>query len=88
LSVAMAVLPLVGTSLLAEGAPGLWLQNILPGGGVCITTGIVQQLASAEFLAIGSLHIWTPIVMLAAPALETPVFALLARRAYVRHECK
>ena len=87
-SVAMAVLPLVGTSLLAEGAPGLWLQNILPGGGVCLTTGMMQQLASAGFLAIGSLHIWTPIVMLAAPALETAAFALLARRAYVRHECK
>lgn len=88
LSVAMAVLPLVGASLLAEGAPGLWLQNILPGGGVCLTTGMMQQLSSAGFLAIGSLHIWTPIVMLAAPALETPAFALLARRAYVRHECK
>lgn len=88
LSVAMAVLPLVGTSLLSEGAHGLWLQNILPGGGVCLTTGMMQQLSSAGFLAIGSLHIWTPIVMLAAPALETPVFALLAHRAYVRHECK
>lgn len=88
LSVAMAVLPLVGTSLLSEGAHGLWLQNILPGGGVCLTTGMMQQLASAGFLAIGSLHIWTPIVMLAAPALETAAFALLARRAYVRHECK
>lgn len=88
LSVAMAVLPLVGASLLAEGAPGLWLQNILPGGGVCLATGMMQQLSSAGFLAIGSLHIWTPIVMLAAPALETAAFALLARRAYVRHECK
>ena len=40
-----------------------------------------------EFLTIGSLAIWTPFVMLAAPVIETPVFALLAKRAYVRHEC-
>ena len=45
------------------------------------------ELASGyKFLALGSLALWTPFVMLAAPVIEAPVFALLAKRAYVRHE--
>ena len=45
------------------------------------------ELPDFKFLTVGSLAIWTPFVMLAAPVIETPVFALLAKRAYVRHEC-
>lgn len=87
-SVVMVFLPLVCTALLERHSWGLWLQNILPSGGVSITRGLMYQLTMADFLTIGSLALWTPFVMLAAPVIETPVFAMLARRAYVRHENK
>ena len=86
-SVVMVFVPLVCTALLEPHGWGLWLQNIFP-SGVSITRGLMYQLTMADFLTIGSLALWTPFVMLAAPVIETPVFAMLARRAYVRHENK
>lgn len=83
----MVFVPLVCTALLEHYGWGLWLQNILPSGGVSITRGLWYQLTMAEFLTLGPIAVWTPFAMLAVPALEAPVFALLARRAYVRHEC-
>ncbi len=64
-----------------------WIRLLLPGGGTGLQNSMYYELASGfQFLTLGSLAIWTPFVMLAAPVIETPVFALLARRAYVRHE--
>ncbi len=69
------------------GDQSAYLQSLLPGGGICAITGMWKQLANGWFLITGLFSIWTPFVMLAAPVIEAPVFALLARRAYVRHEC-
>ena len=85
-AVGMVLLPLVCTTLFADSVWGMWVQNLLPSGGVCVTTGLWSQLTAANFLLVGSLAIWTPFAMLAAPVIEAPVFALLAKRAYVRHE--
>lgn len=85
-AVGMVLLPLVCTTLFADSVWGMWAQNLLPSGGVCVTTGLWSQLTASNFLLVGSLAIWTPFAMLAAPVIEAPVFALLAKRAYVRHE--
>ena len=64
-----------------------WIRLLLPGGGTGLQNSMYYELTSGfQFLTLGSLAIWTPFVMLAAPVIEAPVFALLARRAYVRHE--
>ncbi len=64
-----------------------WIRLLLPGGGTGLQNSMYYELGSGyKFLALGSFALWTPFVMLAAPVIETPVFALLARRAYVRHE--
>ena len=65
-----------------------WIRLLLPGGGTGLQNSMYYELTSGfQFLTLGSLAIWTPFVMLAAPVIETPVFALLAKRAYTRHEC-
>ncbi len=86
-ALAVAMTPTFLVILLRESALGDWLRLILPSGGLGLGTGMFVDIQIGEFLTVGSLAIWTPFVMLAAPVIETPVFALLAKRAYVRHEC-
>ena len=86
-ALAVAMTPTFLVILLRESAAGDWLRLILPSGGLGLGTGMFVDIQIGEFLTIGSLAIWTPFVMLAAPVIETPVFSLLARRAYTRHEC-
>ena len=64
-----------------------WIRLLLPGGDTGLQNSMYYELTSGfQFLTLGSLAVWTPFIMLAAPVIEAPVFALLARRAYVRHE--
>ena len=86
-ALAVAMTPTFLVILLRESALGDWLQLLLPSGGLGLGTGMFVDIQIGEFLTIGSFAIWTPFVMLAAPVIEAPVFALLARRAYTRHEC-
>lgn len=86
-ALAVAMTPTFLVILLRESALGDWLRLLLPSGGLGLGTGMFVDIQIGEFLTIGSLAIWTPFAMLAAPVIETPVFALLARRAYTRHEC-
>ncbi len=87
IALAVAMTPTFLVILLREAALGDWLRLLLPSGGLGLGTGMFVDIQIGEFLTIGSFAIWTPFVMLAAPVIETPVFALLAKRAYVRHEC-
>ena len=64
-----------------------WIRLLLPGGGTGLQNSMYYELPDFKFLTVGSLAIWTPFVMLARAGIEAPVFALLAKRAYVRHEC-
>ena len=88
LALAVAMTPTFLIILLRESALGDWLRLLLPSGGLGLGTGMFVDIQIGEFLTVGSLAVWTPFLMLAAPVIETPVFALLARRAYVRHECR
>ena len=87
LALAVAMTPTFLIILLRESAIGDWLRLLLPSGGLGLGTGMFVDIQIGKFLTIGSIALWTPFVMLAAPVIETPVFALLAKRAYVRHEC-
>ena len=86
-ALAVAMTPTFLVILLRESALGDWLRLLLPSGGLGLGTGMFVDIQIGEFLTVGSLAIWTPFAMLAAPVIEAPVFALLARRAYTRHEC-
>ena len=85
-TLAVVMTPTFLIVLLRESAVGDWLRLLLPSGGLGLGTGMFVDIQVGKFLTIGSLAIWTPFVMLAAPVIEAPVFALLAQRAYVRRE--
>ena len=62
------------------------LRALLPSGGLGLGTGMLVDIQVGKFLTVGPVAVWTPFVTLAVPVIETPLFALLARRAYIRHE--
>ena len=87
IALAVAMAPTFLVILLREGALGDWLRLLLPSGGLGLGTGMIVDIQVGKFLTLGPVAVWTPFAALAVPALEAPLFALLARRAYVRHEC-
>ena len=87
IALAVAMAPTFLVILLREGALGDWLRLLLPSGGLGLGTGMIVDIQVGKFLTLGRIAVWTPFAALAVPALEAPLFALLARRAYVRHEC-
>ena len=86
IALAVAMAPTFLVILLREGALGDWLRLLLPSGGLGLGTGMIVDIQVGKFLTLGPVAVWTPFAALAVPALEAPVFTLLARRAYVRHE--
>ena len=80
-----ACIPLSGIADIDMTWP-VWLENLLPSGSFSLINGMRFQLINLRFLSFCGLSVWTPFVMLAAPVIETPLFPLLARRAYTRHE--
>ena len=86
IALAVAMAPTFLVILLREGALGDWLRLLLPSGGLGLGTGMIVDIQVGKFLTLGPVAVWTPFAALAVPALEAPVFTLLARRAYLRHE--
>ena len=85
-SLAVAMAPTFLIVLMRDSALGDWLRLLLPSGGLGLGTGMLVDIQVGKFLTLGPVAVWTPFAALAVPALEAPVFTLLARRAYVRHE--
>ena len=85
-ALAVAMAPTFLIVLMRDSALGDWLRLLLPSGGLGLGTGMIVDIQVGKFLTLGPLAVWTPFAALAVPALEAPVFTLLARRAYVRHE--
>ena len=85
-ALAVAMAPTFLIVLMRDSALGDWLRLLLPSGGLGLGTGMIVDIQVGKFLTLGPVAVWTPFAALAVPALEAPVFTLLARRAYVRHE--
>lgn len=67
------VLPLL-VYFAVPGMPGKWIRCILPGSGIGLQNSLLYALTGREFLRLGSLSFWSPYVILAAAAVEIPVF--------------
>lgn len=85
-SIAVALIPTVLLLLSADGNVLNWLRFCLPSGGVLPSGAMLNELGSLRFLWIGSFATWSPYVMLAAAAVQTPIWFGLAVRAYSKHE--
>lgn len=84
-SLAAALLLCIAPTVLYLTAPGplaAWLGAILPAGGTGIQTSFLYAITDFTFLRLGSLSVWTPWVILAACAVEIPLFSLLAVRSH------
>lgn len=63
-----------------------WLRVCLPSGGVSLTGAMLDELTMLHFLWIGNFVTWSPYVLLAAAAVQIPVWIGLTVHAYCRHE--
>lgn len=63
---------------------GSWLRALFPAGGVGLTNAFLYAVTDFEFLKAGPFTIWTPWLLLIVPALEIPVFGILAVRSYCK----
>lgn len=64
------------------GMLGKWVRCILPGSGIGLQNSLLYAVTGREFLRLGSLSFWNPYVILAAAAVEIPVFIGLAIYCY------
>lgn len=84
-SVGIALLPSLISVIGDTGNLVNWIRLCLPSGGTGLAN-MFTELGQGTFLTAGPLIIWSPHLMLAAALLEIPVFYLLARRCYIKHE--
>lgn len=66
-------LPVFATSVF-PGQLGLWLQCLLPGGGIGMGNSFLYMLIDFKFLHLGSQSVWIPYVLVAAALVQIPVF--------------
>ena len=81
IAIVMCLLPIFTYSAGAN-----WLTFILPSGGIGIQNSLLYQLTGFAYLHIGQISIWAPYVIVAAAAIEIPVFLFLAVRTYCKHQ--
>ncbi len=87
-SLAAALVFCVAPTVIAMTVPGplsVWLCSILPASGTSIQASVLYAVTGFQFLSLGGLAVRTPYAMIAACAVEIPLFALLAVRAYCGH---
>ena len=63
-----------------------WLTFFLPSAGIGMQNSLLYQLTGFNFLHIGQVSIWSPYAIMAAAAIEIPVFLFLAIRTYCKHQ--
>lgn len=82
IAVAMCLLPIFAFSVFGVN----WFSFVLPSAGIGMQNSLLYQLTSFNYLHIGQMSIWTPYVIIAAAAIEIPVFISLAIRTYRKHQ--
>lgn len=85
LGFALCILPLFVYIILPDKV-GLWMNCILPSGGVCLQTSYLVQLMDFQFLNIGGQAVWIPYVMVAFAIAEIPLFLVITIRCYLNYK--
>lgn len=62
------------------------LCTLLPSSINAMQSGVLYAMREFYFITIGNIAIWLPWLMTAVVCLEAPLFALLARHSYHKHE--
>jgi len=85
LGFALCILPLFVYIIIPDKV-GLWMNCILPSGGVCLQTSYLFQLIDFQFLNIGGQAVWIPYVMAAFAIAEIPLFLVITIRCYLNYK--
>lgn len=86
-SLGLALLFCMMPLLVYIGVPGMigeWIRCILPSGGIGLQNSLLYAAVDLEFLHLGSFSMWNFYVILAAAAIEIPVFMGLSVYSYCR----
>lgn len=98
LSIAIAILPTIirmfgaGGSFAIDGVGGAegniinWIRFCLPSGGLTMVGSMLDELVSLHFLWLGDWVIWSSYLLLAAAAVQIPIWLGLSVRFYRKHE--
>ncbi len=81
----LCILPLFVYVIIPDKV-GLWMNCILPSGGVCLQTSYLFQLIDFQFLNIGGLSVWVPYAMAAFAIVEIPLFLVVTIRCYLNYK--
>ena len=76
-------LPVLATAVF-PGALGLWLQCILPGGGIGMGNSFLYALIDFKFLHLGNRSMWIPYALVFFAMFQIPLFFILAVRAHCK----
>lgn len=77
------ILPMLATNVF-PGELGLWLQSILPGGGIGMGNSFLYALIDFKFLNLGNLAVWTPYALVFFAVIQIPVFLGMAVYSHCR----
>lgn len=77
------ILPMLTTSIFS-GELGLWIQSMLPGGGIGMGNSFLYALIDFNFLNIGNYTVWMPYALVFFSVIQIPLFLGMA----VHSHCK
>lgn len=83
ISIVILFLPTFAYSALGGST---WISTILPSAGIGMQNNFLYQLCNFNFLHMGGMSFWTPLVILVSAAAEIPVFLFLAVGSYCKHQ--
>ncbi|MEE1442182.1 MAG: ABC transporter permease subunit [Blautia sp.] len=67
------ILPMLAGDIF-PGKLGLWIQSILPGGGIGMGNSFLYALIDFNFLNMGNLSVWTPYALVFFAVIQIPLF--------------
>lgn len=80
----MCIAPTIVYMIVPSGSDAsIWLQCLLPSGGVGLPTGYFYAANDYEFFKLGSFAIWMPYAMMGAAAMEIILFLIFSMRFYI-----
>ena len=71
------ILPMLAGNIF-PGKLGLWIQSILPGGGIGMGNSFLYALIDFKFLNVGNLSVWTPYALVFFAVIQIPLFLGMA----------
>lgn len=65
-----------------------WLLALIPSASVGLSNNMLYSLLDLRFLNIGGIVFWYPMVLVISAIIETVIFGIIARFAYIRHQVR